>query len=475
MKRLLVGLATAGVALAAAPASASAAYADTVTATPGLASYWRLGETRGTTALDVRRIRTGTYLNGVRLGQPPAPFATANTSAAFDGSNDAVSLGDAYDHSGTAAFSVELWLRPSRVGAATVWRRVLSKEAPDGTGYLLSIAPDSAGASAQQLVFERRSSTGADAVSSTTALAADSWSHVAVTFDGTTLRVYRHGRLEATQPSRRSLPNTRASLRLGAASSGHSHLGGQLDDVSVYSRALSSATVAQHHAAGVAQASPPVTTPVPSPVPITSPKASTRPAGALVLGDLEAAARVRRSSWEPRPENAEENRRMPTPAELDRFRTENATWGDCHVAHVRRVTGQFEGTTDEILQWASHKWGIDEDVARAIAVNESTWRMSMVGDAGQSFGILQVKRTVHLGTYPIAELSTAFNADYWGMMVRQYLDGCASWLGTGYAPGDLWGSLGAWYSGMWHDAGAEEYNASAQRHLTARPWEGAGF
>src|SRR4051794_23397044 len=27
----------------------------------------------------------------------------------------------------------------------------------------------------------------------------------------------------------------------------------------------------------------------------------------------------------------------------------------------RRVTGDFAGTTDEIIQWAACKWGIDED------------------------------------------------------------------------------------------------------------------
>ncbi len=174
---------------------------------------------------------------------------------------------------------------------------------------------------------------------------------------------------------------------------------------------------------------------------------------------------------------------MPSASELSTFRASNATWGQCHVDHVGRVTGQFTGTTDEILQWAAHKWGIDEDVARAVAVNESWWRMSFVGDAGQSFGITQVKRTQHLGTEPIAALSTAFNADYWGMMIRQYMDGCATWLndpqslsqGTRYAAGDLWGAVGTWYSGLWHDAGAEDYIASAKRHLAERTWAAANF
>ena len=38
-----------------------------------------------------------------------------------------------------------------------------------------------------------------------------------------------------------------------------------------------------------------------------------------------------------------------------------------------RVTGAHVGTTDENIQWAACKWGISDNVLRAIAVRESTW------------------------------------------------------------------------------------------------------
>jgi membrane-bound lytic murein transglycosylase MltF len=62
------------------------------------------------------------------------------------------------------------------------------------------------------------------------------------------------------------------------------------------------------------------------------------------------------------------------------------------MEYKRRVTGRFRGTTDEILQWVAHKHGIAEDVVRAVAVQESWWRMSAVGDGGDSFGIMQMRR-----------------------------------------------------------------------------------
>ncbi len=48
-----------------------------------------------------------------------------------------------------------------------------------------------------------------------------------------------------------------------------------------------------------------------------------------------------------------------------------------------RVDGAFTGTTDQVLQWAACKWGIDEDVVRAQVVKESWWQMSALGDFGR--------------------------------------------------------------------------------------------
>ncbi|HEV2071464.1 MAG TPA: hypothetical protein VGR26_16880, partial [Acidimicrobiales bacterium] len=55
----------------------------------------------------------------------------------------------------------------------------------------------------------------------------------------------------------------------------------------------------------------------------TGAKAAMRPVGSAPLSDAEAAARVHRSSWEPRPENYTPNHRVPTSAELSEFRSLN--------------------------------------------------------------------------------------------------------------------------------------------------------
>jgi hypothetical protein len=220
------------------------------------------------------------------------------------------------------------------------------------------------------------------------------------------------------------------------------------------------------------------TTTTTTPTSTTTEKATTRPVGSAPLNDAEAAARVSRSSWEPRPENYTPNRRVPTSAELADFRSLNAS----PAFYKDKVTGNFTGTTDEIIQWAAHKWGIDEDLFRAVAVQESWWRMSAVGDGGISFGLTQIKSTVSKGTYPLSELSTAFNADYFAASFRYYYDGTATWLndpccfsGATYQAGDVWGSAGAWFAGRWYTQGAIDYINKVKGHFVYRTWTQPGF
>ena len=196
----------------------------------------------------------------------------------------------------------------------------------------------------------------------------------------------------------------------------------------------------------------------------------TRPPRSAVLSDGEAAARVTPSDHEPRPANHVPNRTVPSRRELAAFRRLAEAQGV-----GRHVTGRFAGTTDELIQWAAHKWGIDADLLRAQAMAESAWSQSKVGDRGRSFGLMQIKRTIWRGSYPLSRRSTAFNVDLSAAIVRQAYDGRANWLRRhGYRGGDIWGSLGYYYSGGWYDAGARRYIATVRRHLAERTWTRLG-
>jgi hypothetical protein len=200
--------------------------------------------------------------------------------------------------------------------------------------------------------------------------------------------------------------------------------------------------------------------------------------GQRPLSDAAAARKVKRSSFERRPANASATHRVPTKAQLSAFHRQS----DQPYSHW--VTGRFRGTTDEVLQWAAAKWGLSPDLVRAVAAKESWWRMTTVGDNGDSFGLLQVRRPYHCRGTRICGLfrhDAALNADYWGSIVRSYFDGRQTWLntvagnGAPYAAGDLWGSIGAWFSGRWHDPGAERYVAAVKDYMARRVWRTRDF
>ncbi len=146
----------------------------------------------------------------------------------------------------------------------------------------------------------------------------------------------------------------------------------------------------------------------------------------LPLSDAKAAKLVKRSRFEPRPANRDALRRTPTAAQLRAFRAQS------EMPYARYVTGRFTGTTDETIQWAARKWGFRPDLLRAVATVESWWRMSTVGDNGDSFGLFQVRRPFHC-VEPVCEQfrgDAALNADYYGGILRSYYDGKQGWLNT---------------------------------------------
>lgn len=208
---------------------------------------------------------------------------------------------------------------------------------------------------------------------------------------------------------------------------------------------------------------PPV--PPPPAPPSGSGHFSTLPVGALLPSGAQCATRVRPTA-EVRAANA-----IP-----------NSTKGTTANASYPRVDGNFTGTTDEILQWAACKWGIDEDIVRAQIAKESWWNMSAVGDGGQSFGLGQVRDQYHSSAFvdDNAKRSSAYNVDYTYAFWRSCYEGEMGWLntverGATYAAGDLQGCLGVWFSGRWHTQAANDYITAVESYREQRIWQTSGF
>lgn len=167
--------------------------------------------------------------------------------------------------------------------------------------------------------------------------------------------------------------------------------------------------------------------------------------------------------------------------------TYNATRGTNPHNENPRVDGDFVGTTDEIIQWAACKWGVDEDWVRAQIVTESFWDQRTVGDtaAGDgctSHGLGQVRRCYHDAAFEDenAVRSSAYNLDYTYSVWRACYNGELTWLNTvergrDYAAGDLQGCMGVWFSGRWHTAAAEQYISVVTNHFNSRTWAQSSF
>jgi hypothetical protein len=208
------------------------------------------------------------------------------------------------------------------------------------------------------------------------------------------------------------------------------------------------------------------------------------PVGASLPTGASCAAQVRRSSWEPRPQNQTANATRGS-GTLSGF---NGADEPINTQFAKRVDGDFTGTTDEIIQWASCKWGYDEDMVRAMADFHSGWdqtlqqgnassgacqKAGLPAGCAEYFGIMQVAVAYHWMAFPGVIGSTAFNLDFTVAYHRTCYEGAWSWLGAGYRSGDEWGCFGAAHSGTWN--GGASAVAQVKSILAERPWEKPGF
>jgi autotransporter family porin len=201
------------------------------------------------------------------------------------------------------------------------------------------------------------------------------------------------------------------------------------------------------------------------------------------------ATKVRYSDWEPRPGNAVKNRRTPKrPLTVRQHPDFNAEW---NAKYRPRISGNFTGTTEEIIQWAACKWGLADEMLRGQAVTESNWNMHVEGDyedrsegvctlgdrrdpCPTSFGILQIKwyynpdANPKHNSFPMSKTMTAFSLDYTAAMLRGCFQGW-QYFGS-QSRGDLWGCMGAWWSGDWYDAGAQAYIDRVRHQYDTKPW-----
>jgi hypothetical protein len=211
-------------------------------------SWWRLGEAGGTSAADSKGSNTGTYTNGPTLGGTGAIAGDGNTAVQLDGTNDYVSA----TRSVQADFSVELWFRSTQgIGTGTSWTSGAGLVDADAAGtandFGVSLRSDG------KVVAGVGGASTTSIVSSVGGLNNGAWHHVVFTRVKASgaLVLYVDGVSVATGTGTATVDlNASSTISVGRINTGTNYLQGALDEVAVYSSALSAATVSSHYTTG---------------------------------------------------------------------------------------------------------------------------------------------------------------------------------------------------------------------------------
>src|SRR3954463_14383164 len=271
-RRLILG-AVLALLLAAFPAASPAAaacpapttgYPGAVMGTSGLAAYWRLGETSGTTACDATGVNSGTYQGAYSLGAPGGISGDSNTAVSLDGNTGQVSVPDSSSLDTGDAFSIEAWVKRDSPGGG-VWEVIVSKQS--GSWLLMFDESD-------RLVLRRaKYSNIAYSVGRVTDT---NWHYVAATKNGGAVNLYIDGKASNGSIANATMTDNTSPLAIGQ-SNASSFFNGTIDDLAVYNSVLTPSQIASPPPAGAAPAPAPPPAPPPTPAPTPPPPSGSDP------------------------------------------------------------------------------------------------------------------------------------------------------------------------------------------------------
>jgi hypothetical protein len=245
----VLALLAGGSAVPAGAATPTASYRqDALAASP--VSYWRLGETSGTSAADETGTNPGTYSN-VLLDQPGALFCDSNPSASFDGAQSYMRVPASPSLDMTSGVTVELWVKRRTISSTY---QVLVGKPGNGVSkfenYAVWLAPSN-----KLTAYFGNGSTSVGV--QTPPITDTNWHHVVATHNGSTVRTYVDGALKQEVATTVQLTANTEPLNLGRANNNTYFFNGWLDEVAIYPTALPATTIQAHYAKGVPGVAPP--------------------------------------------------------------------------------------------------------------------------------------------------------------------------------------------------------------------------
>lgn len=192
---------------------------------PGLVVALGFEEGSGTTVADA----SGTGNTGTITGAAWTTSGRYGNALAFDGTNDWVTVADTTTLDLTTAMTLEAWVNPTTL---TSWRSILLKERTNHLSYALYANSSTNTPTAHVYIAGDKSARG------TTQLPLNTWTHLAATYDGTTLRLYQNGQQTASRAQTGTIATGTGPLRIGGNAIWPEWFNGRIDEIRLYNRAL---------------------------------------------------------------------------------------------------------------------------------------------------------------------------------------------------------------------------------------------
>lgn len=224
-------------------------YTGLVDSRPSLLAHWRLGELSGATASDTTGHDDGTYTAGPTLGLPGAIVGDTDAAVGFNGVTSKVTvapLGNATD------FTIEGWTNLTYCAATnnTLYGNI-------GTVRLLVRCQPTSLSSAYGSVWLNGTEYALDPYDVISPTNANRWVHWALTRRANVLTLYRDGEQLARRTDLPAMAPATLAGAIGAQANGNYPLYGRIDEVAIYSSALSDSDVVADYQAGSSGAAPP--------------------------------------------------------------------------------------------------------------------------------------------------------------------------------------------------------------------------
>jgi hypothetical protein len=208
------------------------AFSVAQSADAGLVAAYGFNEGAGTSAADA----SGRGHTGVVSGALWTAAGRFGNALSFDGVNDMVTVVDSALLDLTTGMTLSAWIFPTAHGNG-VWRNVLIKERPGGEVYNLYSNTDT---NVPTVYVVRNAAPGTPLEARGTAqVPLNTWTHLAATHDGATLRLYVNGAQIGSRAVSGSLLTSTGALRIGGNAVWGEFFQGRIDEVRIYNRALS--------------------------------------------------------------------------------------------------------------------------------------------------------------------------------------------------------------------------------------------